>query len=146
MPDRHSKPMNLNKEIARLLKRSETLSTIRFLPYTSDLPLRIVECNIALRCAENEQVRWNLFLGLLRVWLHQGSPAFGRATFGSISAWSVTNPPRLVVGVTGKQFSLHQDLLIVAEVIGDPTLIERYSRSVRRERLAITPAECNRGK
>ena len=138
MPNRHSKPMNLKTEITRLLKRSETLSTIRFLPYTSSLPSKIVDCNVALRSAENEEVRWNLFLALLRAWLHQGSPAFGRATFGSIAAWSLTNPPRLVVGVTGKQLSLHLNTLIVAEVIGDPTLIERYSRTLRMEKLTVT--------
>lgn len=136
--------MNLENEIARLLKRSKTLSTIRFLPYTSNLPSRIVEFNVALRSAETEEVRWNLFLELLRVWLHQRSPALGRMSFGSIALWHSPKPPPIVVGVDRKGFSLYQDMLIVAEVIGDSTLIDRYSTLVKKEKLAITLAEYNR--
>lgn len=139
--------MNLKKEIARLLNRSKTISTIRFFPYTSGLPLEIIQCNVALRCAETEEVRWRLFLGLLHVWLHRRSESVGKVIFGSMPLWHKPNSPPLVIGAdrsTGG-FSLYQDQLIVAEIRGDSALVRQYLLTMTRKKLALTLAEYNRG-
>lgn len=106
------------------MERSKHMSSIRFLPYTNDLPTAVVEVNTALAHAENEEKRWKLFLRLLAVYSHKRSLKLGEKLFGLMALWKRNEP--LVILMETNGLSLHQGQFVAVEIIGDSVLTTGY--------------------
>ncbi len=128
--------MNIENEIARLLNRSKEVSSIRFLPYTNDLPTTVVEVNTALAHAETEEKRWELFLALLRVYTHRRAPTLGRRLFGLCARWIRDEP--LVISMEINGLSIHQGQAEVVNITGDPAITTGYYFELIKKGLAMT--------